>query len=105
MDAGPDRCPDEWADDIDPQVRPAAASKQGRPKGGAKTNGGIEGTSRDRPSSKNCGHDGEPNGQAVEGIALGRFCRSYSEHNQHQCGCEHDLNCERLEGLHLGSRM
>jgi len=29
MDAGPDRCTDEWAGDVDPQVRPAAAPEQG----------------------------------------------------------------------------
>ena len=60
MDAGPDRCPDEWTGDVNPQVRPAAAPEQDRSKGGAKANGRIEGTSRNRPSSKNGGQMVKP---------------------------------------------
>src|SRR5713101_2619367 len=101
----PHRCSDERADEVDPEIRPAAAREQGRPESGAETDGWIEGTSRDRAPGEYGGNDGEADRQAVERIALGCLGRRYVEHDQDQCGGENDLDCKCLQDLDLRARV
>ena len=55
VDAGGDGSADQWADDVEPQVRPRAAVEQGRAQGRAEPDRRVERAAGDRPC-----HEGHP---------------------------------------------